>query len=95
MDRNVNENFKFNQETEFIPILGMIESELNAARRNDQDSDTEERSKPNPVQKASSIQNNHHPALLSLLSQELSIAPEEIHDFELYVLRLQFKLVYH
>lgn len=95
MDRNVNENLKFNQETEFIPILGMIESELNAAHRNDQDSDTEEGSKPKPVQKASSVQNNHHPALLSLLSQELSIAPEEIHDFELYVLRPQFKLVYH
>jgi len=32
---------------------------------------------------ASSIQDNHHPALLSLLAGELSIAPEEIHDFEL------------
>ncbi len=87
MDRNVNDNFKFNQETEFIPILGMIESELNATSRNDRDSETEEVPKPKPAQQASSIQNNHHPALLALLSQELSVAPEEIHDFELYVLR--------
>ncbi|KXN83720.1 Aspartyl aminopeptidase [Leucoagaricus sp. SymC.cos] len=57
LDRNVNENFKFNQETEFVPILGMIE--------------------------ASSIQENHHPAFLSLLAEEMSVAPEEIHDFEL------------
>ncbi|EDR12817.1 aspartyl aminopeptidase [Laccaria bicolor S238N-H82] len=56
LDRNINESFKFNQETEFVPILGLIEDH---------------------------IQDNHHPALLSLLAGELSIAPEEIHDFEL------------
>lgn len=81
MDRNVNDNFKFNQETEFVPILGIIESELNATRTSD--SDNEE---PKGVSsgQASSIQEKHHPALLSLLSEELSVAPEEIHDFELY-----------
>jgi len=73
LDRNVNDNFKFNQETEFVPILSQIADKFN----NDK------------VQKqadlASSIQENHHPALLSLLAQELNISPEEIHDFELHL----------
>ncbi|KAJ7904415.1 aspartyl aminopeptidase [Mycena olivaceomarginata] len=73
LDRNVNESFKFNQETEFVPILGQIASQLN---------ESSEGSDSGP-KKASSIQDNHHPALLSLLASELSVAPEEIHDFEL------------
>jgi aspartyl aminopeptidase len=72
----VNDSFKFNQETEFVPILGLIESQLNAPS-----SDTKE--KGNTKRSASSVQENHHPALLALLSDELSVAPEEIHDFEL------------
>jgi aspartyl aminopeptidase len=31
----------------------------------------------------SNVQTNHHAALLELLAQEISVAPEEIHDFEL------------
>jgi len=71
VDRNVNENFKFNQETEFVPILGQIADKLN------------EDSVRNQVALASSVQENHHPALLSLLAGELNVSPEEIHDFEL------------
>ena len=71
MDRTANESFKFNQETEFIPILGLIESQLNSPRAASKSGD------------ASSIQENHHPELLALLSSELAVSPEEIHDFEL------------
>ncbi|KAJ3833958.1 aspartyl aminopeptidase [Lentinula raphanica] len=75
LDRNVNESLKFNQETEFVPILGLISEQLNA---------TSESSKSSPGDvKASSIAENHHSALLSLLASELSVAPDEIHDFEL------------
>lgn len=84
MDRNVNDALKFNQETEFIPILGMMESQLNASRASDSDCEEPRRV---PSGEASSIQDKHHPALLSLLSEELSISPEEIHDFELYAFR--------
>ncbi|KAJ7667921.1 aspartyl aminopeptidase [Mycena polygramma] len=73
LDRNINEAFKFNQETEFVPILGQIASQLNGSATG---------SDFGP-KKASSIQDNHHPALLSLLASELAVAPEEIHDFEL------------
>ena len=75
MDRNVNAEFKFNQESEFIPIAALIDSQLNATP-----------GEGNKTEKtASSIQDNHHPAILALLASELSVAPEEIHDFELYV----------
>lgn len=81
VDRTANENFKFNRETEFVPILGLIESQLNFAPA-DQGTPRE------AATGASSIQANHHASLLSLLAQELSVAPEEIHDFELYGLLL-------
>ncbi|KAJ7744544.1 aspartyl aminopeptidase [Mycena maculata] len=73
LDRNINESFKFNQETEFVPILGQVAAQLNG-------SGTKEDSSP---KNATSIQDNHQPALLSLLASELSVAPDEIHDFEL------------
>ncbi|KAG6335536.1 hypothetical protein ID866_3566 [Astraeus odoratus] len=71
MDRDVNTSFKFNQETEFIPVLGLIENQLNGDKAGNAT--------------ASSIQGNHHPALLAVLAEELSVAPEEIHDFELHL----------
>ncbi|KAK7049600.1 hypothetical protein VNI00_005631 [Paramarasmius palmivorus] len=78
LDRNVNESFKFNQETEFSPILGLVASQLNAPTES-----------PKQSSSATSIQENHHSALLALLSEELSVAPEEIHDFELHLYDVQ------
>ncbi|KAI0069151.1 aspartyl aminopeptidase [Artomyces pyxidatus] len=75
LDRGSGENFKFNPETEFTPILGLVASELNAKS-------SEKGSEP-PTTPASSIQNNHHSVLLTLLAEELHVSPEEIHDFEL------------
>lgn len=81
MDRNVNDNFKFNQETEFVPILGHIADTLNKPSGG---GETDEESFPADAT-AASIQGNHHPALLSVLADELSVSTEEIHDFELCV----------
>ncbi|PFH51426.1 hypothetical protein AMATHDRAFT_191481 [Amanita thiersii Skay4041] len=72
LNRGVNDKLQFNQETEFVPIFGLIEKQLNGPTK----TITEATS-------AASIQQNHHPALLALLASELSVAPEEIHDFEL------------
>ncbi|KAJ8523458.1 hypothetical protein ONZ45_g53 [Pleurotus djamor] len=77
LDRNSAADFKFNVESEFVPILGLISAQLNASAAG-----SEESKKPE-TKPASSIEDYHHPALLSLLSQELSVAPEKIHDFEL------------
>ena len=73
LDRSVKENFKFNEETEFVPILGQeIAAQLNATPKD-------------PVKASNGLDPsaNHHPALLSLLAQELSVKPEEVKDFEL------------
>jgi len=75
VDRSAAADFKFNTETEFQPILGLLASNLNAP--------TDNNNKEGPV---SSIQNNHHPALLSVLAEQMSVKPEEIHDFELWVI---------
>ncbi|KAK2466135.1 hypothetical protein APHAL10511_001777 [Amanita phalloides] len=71
LDRNVNDQFTFNKETEFVPILGLIEKELNAKKDN------------KGAESPPCMRDNHHPVLLDLLANELSIIPEEIHDFEL------------
>jgi aspartyl aminopeptidase len=60
----------------------MIESQLNNSAKVDDDRKDEPRKVPKV---ASSTQEYHHPALLELLASELSVAPERIHDFELYV----------
>lgn len=73
LDRSVNDGFKFNQETEFVPILGLISDQLNAKPADSLKEDTP------PV----GIAHNHHPQLLSLLAEELSVAEEHIQDFEL------------
>jgi len=72
MDRSTADNFKFNTETEFQPILGLLASNLNSPTDGNNDE-----------WPTSSIQGNHHPALLSVLAEQLCVKPEEIHDFEL------------
>jgi aspartyl aminopeptidase len=78
VDRSASSEFKFNTETEFTPILGLLASNLNAPVDKVQSTDRDEHT-------ASDIRGNHHPALLTLLAEEMSVKPEEIHDFELYV----------
>lgn len=76
VERGSGDNFTFNQETEMLPILGMAEEQLNAA--------TEKAEKNSPAEvKATDVRSQHHTALLEVLSQELSVVPEDIHDFEL------------
>ncbi|OJT10211.1 Aspartyl aminopeptidase [Trametes pubescens] len=79
LDRLSGNDFQFNTETEFVPILGRVAAQLNSSSKEDAASTPD----------ASSIQDNHHPALLSLLAEELSVSPEFIHDFELHLYDIQ------
>jgi aspartyl aminopeptidase len=76
----VNDTLKFNQETEFVPILSQIAAQFNPPTT---DSDSDDSSSETPTQASSDTTNNHHPGLLSVIAEELSIAPEDIHDLEL------------
>ena len=87
MNRDVNNNLKFNQETEFVPIFGQAAAQLNSPANPDKKKDDV----PDEGQKlpASDIQSNHHPALLSLLSEQLAITAEQIHDFDMCVIPIR------
>jgi len=76
VERSSASDFKFNTETEVTPILGLLASNLNAPADKVQSTGENEHT-------ASDIRDNHHPALLALLADEMSVKPEEIHDFEL------------
>jgi aspartyl aminopeptidase len=76
VDKTSSDNFKFNTETEFTPILGLLASNLNAPT---------DKVQGNDHNKPAGIQDNHHPALLALLAEEMNVKAEEIYDFELYV----------
>ncbi|ELU45474.1 aspartyl aminopeptidase [Rhizoctonia solani AG-1 IA] len=84
LDRTVNDNFKFNQETQFIPILGQVASQLNGPP-------VPETSDKNPVigVAGSNVQTNHHASLIDLIAEDISVSPEEIHDFELCLYDVQ------
>jgi len=75
LDRTINEAFKFNKETEFVPFLGVLSEELNKMPEPKYQAEGPQ-IKPAPSER-------HHPALLSVLAEEMSVAPEEINDFEL------------
>lgn len=72
MDGEANVAFKFNKETEFVPILGLVEQQLNTPP---EDKDKKKNS--------TDAYEHHHAAVLALLAEELSIAAEEIQNFEL------------
>jgi len=73
LDRTQNEGFKFNRETEFRPITGLVEDALNTPASTP--SSTSGESAP--------IEPRHHSELLNLLSTSVEEPVERIKDFEL------------
>ena len=73
LDRTQNEAFKFNRETEFRPIAGLVESVLN----------TPASSPSSTLCESAPIESRHHSELLGLLSTHISEPVEQIKDFEL------------
>lgn len=78
LDRTQNDGFKFNPETEFVPILGQVADNLNTAKPKSAWQSTA----PGPT---TGIAHNHHPQLITLLAEELSVSEDSIQDFELFV----------
>jgi aspartyl aminopeptidase len=78
LDRNQNDSFKFNRETEFRPIAGLVEKTLNTPT-----------STPNNItEDTAPIETRHHSELMKVLSTTLSeageqVKVEQIKDFEL------------
>ncbi|KAJ3056885.1 hypothetical protein HK097_003045 [Rhizophlyctis rosea] len=71
LDRTINEAFKFNNETQLLPILSLVTKTLNSTGNG----------KEEPA--ATGVEARHHPLLLRLLAEELHTEVSEIGDFEL------------
>lgn len=73
LDRTQNDTFKFNRETEFRPITGLVERTLN----------TPASSPSSSGEDSSDLETRHHSELLSIIAETLSEPVERIQDFEL------------
>jgi aspartyl aminopeptidase len=70
LERGVNDGFKFNKETEFRPIAGLIEKTLNTPAST-------------PSEETAPLDVRHHSELLGLLSKTVEEPVQTIQDFEL------------
>jgi aspartyl aminopeptidase len=88
LDRTMNDQFKFNKETEFLPILGLVADTLNG--KDGKKSGTPFSGQATPVEGEKQnegvfedIESRHHPLLLAVLADELGCSIGDIQDFEL------------
>ena len=85
LDRTANDAFKFNKETQLMPILGLVSAQLNAntpptgTAASSESSGEARSSKSLPM-----AEDRHHAGFIDLLRSELELKDdEEIRDFEL------------
>ncbi|WVW84681.1 hypothetical protein I302_106715 [Kwoniella bestiolae CBS 10118] len=94
LDRSINDSFKFNKETEFLPVLGLVADQLNgSATAGAQGQGPSRTGTPQPFSGANTPRENeddvsrmetkHHPLLLAVLADELGCEVGDIQDFEL------------
>ena len=90
LDRSINEAFKFNKETEFRPIIGLISNALNAkSDDNDKISGSEARKGVDVSDQGGNgegiakMEEKHHSMMLTVLAEELGCSIQDIQDFEL------------
>ena len=83
LDRSINDSFKFNKETEFRPVIGLLNEALNAkvgsTSKSPSATDEAKGSAPTDIDMGT----RHHPLMLSALAEELGCEIADIHDFEL------------
>ena len=76
--------FKFNKETEFTPILGLVAEQLNSSEPKRTGIPFSGRN--SPVKEEDNLldqESRHHPLLLAVLVDELGCSIGDIQDFEL------------
>ena len=96
LDRTMNEAFKFNKETNYRPILGLVADQLNAGASGE-DKARSRAGTPVPFsgratpvgdskekdEDVAKMEARHHPLLLAVLADELGCEIGNIQDFEL------------
>ncbi|GHJ86708.1 hypothetical protein NliqN6_3110 [Naganishia liquefaciens] len=85
LDRTINDAFKFNKETEFQPVLGLVNKELNSPAVSTESSVAEgkEADKATETSPSPSFASKHHSLLMQAVANELNVKPDDIFDFEL------------
>lgn len=87
LDRTANEAFKFNKETQLVPILGLVSSQLNGNSSKPStrpDAATEIGESAEKTTSMPRAADRHHAGLVDLIATELSLGEgEEVRDFEL------------
>ncbi|WWC62589.1 uncharacterized protein I303_105186 [Kwoniella dejecticola CBS 10117] len=90
LDRTINEALKFNKETEFLPMIGLVSDQLNnpsgISRSGTPQAFKSGANTPNRGEREddiSKMESKHHPLLLAVLADELGCEVSDIQDFEL------------
>ncbi|BBN00146.1 aspartyl aminopeptidase [Marchantia polymorpha subsp. ruderalis] len=89
LNRTVNEGFKFNLQTNFVPILATALKDEANKLVTVPDSSSESAAGSNGTVKQSVADGAHHPLLLQVLAEELNCQPKDILNFELDVIDTQ------
>lgn len=74
------ENFAFNKETQLFPIAGLVEAELNKDTKKEGEEASEEGKEFAPL---ASVNERHHPAVVTLLAKNAGVKEADIMDFEI------------
>ncbi|KAK7291566.1 hypothetical protein RIF29_06812 [Crotalaria pallida] len=95
LDRNVNDGFKANAQTQLLPILATsVKAELNKAVYENGSVESGKQSDGKKASdKADTINTKHHSLLLQLLASKLGCEPDNICDFELQACDTQPSIV--
>jgi aspartyl aminopeptidase len=86
LSHQLNGRFKFNKETEFTPILGLVADQLNSSDPKTSRTGTPFSGRSSPVKEDHNLldqESRHHPLLLAVLADELGCSIGDIQDFEL------------
>ncbi|KAJ9119647.1 hypothetical protein QFC22_003357 [Naganishia vaughanmartiniae] len=84
LDRTINDAFKFNKETEFQPVLGLVNKQLNTPAATEPNGDTAKNEEAESESTVSpSFASKHHSMLIQAVAEELDVKPDDIFDFEL------------
>ena len=89
LDRTINDAFKFNKETQFQPILGLVTDAFNDTKQTIvpfsdtgafREMELDEEGKSEGV---TGVTERHHPMMLAVLADEIGCSVGDIQDFEL------------
>lgn len=81
--------FDFNEESQLLPIAGLVEAELGRLDSESKEKTGESGDGEKPFAPLASASERHHPYVVELIAKELSVDASEIIDFEMLLFDVQ------